>query len=102
MQFTCLQLIVATQEKKCYANPYFARASWPAHPVNRLRGGVGEQETFSASSEFLSSLPRSAKHPAVVFAVLDGTCVSERIVSNEAYTRFVFFVPSTAYPSRAK
>jgi len=55
MRLTCPQLVVANREKKCYANPYFARVPWPVHSVNRLPGGVDEQEHFSAAFRFLSS-----------------------------------------------
>src|SRR5437016_6795486 len=101
MRLTCRQLVVAMGEKKCYANSYFERSPWPVDSVNRLPGGAGEQNRGgSASSKFLSSLPRPAKHPAVVSAVLDGTCVSERMVSNEAYSGFFFLVTSTTYAYR--
>src|SRR5678809_1381182 len=102
MHSICPQLVVATGEKKCYASTYFKRAPWPVDSVNRLRGGVGDRNRCGSSSKFLSSLPRTAKHPAVVSAVLDGTCVSERMVNNEAYSRVVFLVPSTTYPACAR
>lgn len=64
------QLVVAIEKKKCYATPYFTQS---LEVINRLRSGVSEHPECcsSASPGFLSRcrLPRSAKHPAVVFAV---------------------------------
>ena len=66
--------------------------------AGRPRSGVGESPeiVLFASPGFLRRFSQSAKHPAVLLAV-HAACVSERIVSNEAYTKFFILGPSTAY-----
>jgi hypothetical protein len=65
MHHTGSQLVIAIEKKKCYPTPYSKLA-------NSLRSGVSvyPEINCSASPGSISRrFPRSAKHPAVVFAV---------------------------------
>src|SRR4029079_7473596 len=93
------QLIVAIEKKKCYPTPYFKLA-------NGLRSGVSDHPEFSCSASpglMSRRLSRSAKHPAVVFAVFIRLRVNQNgLLSNEADTRRFFFFPSTTYTPRSQ
>jgi hypothetical protein len=79
MQWMFRQLIVASHKEKCYATPLNTEFPRRGDSTRRPQSGVGEgpESYFAESTGFSDDRSRSAKkHPAVVFAVQNGTCLS--------------------------
>jgi hypothetical protein len=78
MQSLFRQLIVASHNKKCYATPLITLFPRRVGSTSRPHSGVGDgpELQFAESTGFINDRSRSAKkHPAVVFAVQNGTCL---------------------------
>lgn len=79
MQLMFRQLVVASQKEKCYATPLNTEFPRRVGSTSRPHSGVDEdpESDFNESTGFSDDRSRSAKkHPAVVFAVQNGTCLS--------------------------